>query len=196
MADPLYRLAPGMELRSAAKGGDGRTIEGIAVPYGVPQRIDDQLVEMFELGAFADQLETAHRAAAPGRSPSYRVHLSREHHKLGGVVIGKAVELREDAAGLYAALRVAKTPAGDEALELAREGVLDELSVGFRALAGGSRRRPDGVVVRHRAGLFEVALVMAGAYGREAVVTGVRSIEEEAEELARADADALSLMLI
>ena len=108
------------------------------------------------------------------------------------------LELREDAAGLYAALRVAKTPAGDEALELAREGVLDELSVGFRALQGGSRTRPDGIVVRTKAGLFEVALVMQGAYGRGAVVTGVRSAEEEAADLAlraAADADALALMV-
>ncbi|WP_181778932.1 HK97 family phage prohead protease [Pseudonocardia pini] len=192
MSETLYRSAAGLELRSS---GDGRTIEGIAVPYGVPQMIDEHLTEMFEAGAFADQLMTAHRAAAPGRPPNYRVHLSREHHKLGGAVIGKAVELREDASGLYTALRVAKTPAGDEALELAREGVLDELSVGFRALPGGSRRRGDGIVVRHRAGLFEVALVMQGAYGREAVVTGVRSAAEDADAQARARADAHALDL-
>jgi HK97 family phage prohead protease len=198
VSDVLYRPAEGLELRSAAAGGDGRTVVGIAVPYGVPKRIDDQLVEQFARGAFADQLEHAHRAAAPGGRPSYRVHFAREHVQQGGTVIGKAVEIREDGGGLFTALRVSKTPAGEEALALIEDGVLDELSVGFRTRPAWSRRLPDGTIERTRAELFEVSIVLRGAYDRDAVVSGVRAAEDAAEIAARsaADIDVLGLLLV
>ena len=162
MADVLTRgFVPELEVRAASKGGDGRTIEGIAVPYGVAQRIDSTLTEQFARGAFAHQVNAAHR-----------VRLGREHPLMGGTVIGKAVELREDAAGLWGAFRVSETEAGDETLTLVRDGVLDELSVGFRARQ--DRRLKDGTIERVKADLIEVSVVFMGAYGREAVVTGVR----------------------
>src|SRR5262245_53856753 len=109
-----------LEVRSA---GDGRTIYGIAVPYGAPTRINENLVEQFARGAFNHQLN------APNR-----VKVSREHQLLGGTLIGSASMLRDDAAGLYVELRAAKTPAGDETLELVREGALNQLSIMFREM--------------------------------------------------------------
>lgn len=162
-ADVLTRaFVPELEIRSPGKGGDGRTIEGIAVPYGLAQRIDRDLTEQFRRGAFAHQVTAAHR-----------VRLGREHPLLGGTVIGKATELREDASGLWGAFRVSATAAGDETLELVRDGVLDELSVGFRERQ--NRTLDNGVVERVKADLIEVSVVFMGAYGRGAVVTGVRS---------------------
>jgi Escherichia/Staphylococcus phage prohead protease len=155
-------FAPLLEVRSAARGGDGRTIEGIAVPFLRRQRIDDSLTEQFAPGAFDHQIRAAHR-----------VFFTRDHMSQGGTLIGKAIELRNDAAGLWGAFRVSATPMGDETLALIEDGVLSELSVGFRAQR--DHLEPDGTVTRVRADLREVSVVMAGAYGEDATIMAVRS---------------------
>lgn len=172
MTETLTRaFAPELEIRAAAKGGDGRTVEGICVPYDRPQRIDSTLVEQFARGAFAAQSNAAHR-----------VKFAREHLAYGGALIGRAVELRDDAAGLWGAFRVSATPAGDETLELLRDGVLDELSIGFATRQ--DRREPDGTITRVKAHLIEVSAVLAGAYGRGATVSAVREIHGDPEMVA------------
>lgn len=164
MTELLRTFQPELEVRSAAKGGDGRTIVGLAVPYHAPQRIDQSLTEEFVPGAFDHQLRAAHR-----------VRFTREHFTLGGALIGRATMLRDDPSGLYGEFRVSNTPLGDETLELVKDGALSHLSIGFRERPGGSRRTPAGVVQRTKADLFEVAVVMTGAYDENAVVTAVRS---------------------
>lgn len=164
MTEIIRSFTPELEIRSAAKGGDGRTVEGIAVPYGRPQRIDSTLVEQFARGAFNHQLN------APNR-----VRFSREHLTFGGALIGKAMELRDDAAGLWGAWRVSATAAGDETLTLIEDGVLDELSVGFQERQ--NRRLDDGTIERVKANLVEVSVVLQGAYGRGALVSAVREAQ-------------------
>ena len=155
-----YRsFAPDLQVRSAQ---GGRTVFGIAVPYDAPTRINDDLVETFARGAFNHQLDRPQK-----------VKFAREHMLLGGELIGTATMLRDDPAGLYAELRVAKTPKGDETLELIKEGALDELSIAFRE--GKNHRLAGGVTQRLRADLREIAVVMEGAYGNLAVAAGVRS---------------------
>lgn len=166
MSDLIRTFAPDLEIRAAAQGGDGRTVVGIAVPYGRAQRIDSTLVEQFARGAFNHQL------SAPNR-----VRFSREHMSFGGALIGRAIELRDDAAGLWGAWRVSATPAGEETLTLVADGVLDELSVGFRERQ--NRRLPDGTIERVRADLVEVSVVLSGAYGRGALVEAVRAQMDE-----------------
>lgn len=162
MSENLFRsFSPDLEVRST---GDGRTIQGIVVPWAAPTRIDGTLVEQFARGAFA------HQMAKPSR-----VKLAREHALIGGSVIGAGTAMRDDAAGLYMELRASKTPAGDETLELVRDGALNELSIMFRERQ--NRRLTGGVTERVKADLFEVAVVMQGAYGDLAVVTGVRSAQ-------------------
>lgn len=160
MSESLFRsFAPDLQVRS---GGDGRTIYGIAVPWNAPTRIDDSLVEQFARGAFSHQL------AKPSR-----VKFAREHVLLGGEIIGAASMLKDDAAGLYVELRAARTPRGDETLELVKDGALDQLSIMFREAK--SRRLAGGVTERVTADLREVAVVMEGAYGELAAAAGVRS---------------------
>jgi hypothetical protein len=157
-----YRsFAPELEVRSGGNT-DGRTIYGIAVPYNAPTRINDNLVEQFSRGAFNHQL----------RAPQ-RVKFAREHMALGGTLIGAATLLRDDAAGLYGEWRVSRTPAGDETLELVRDGALDHLSIAFRERE--NQRLAGGVVNRRKADLNEVAVVLQGAYGDLAAAAGVRS---------------------
>jgi HK97 family phage prohead protease len=160
MTETHYRsFAPDLSVRSS---GDGRTIYGIAVPYNAPTRIDRDLVEQFARGAFNHQLDKPQR-----------VKFAREHMLLGGELIGAASLLRDDAAGLYVELRAARTPKGDETLELVKDGALNELSIMFAEAK--NRRLAGGVVERVVADLREVAVVMEGAYGELASAVGVRS---------------------
>lgn len=171
MSEFIRSFTPELEIRAASKGGDGRTIEGIAVPYGRRQRIDSTLTEQFARGAFNAQLGAANR-----------VRFTREHMAYGGALIGRAVELRDDAAGLWGAWRVSATPAGDETLTLVEDGVLDELSIGFRERQ--NRRLEDGTIERVTAHLVEVSLVLQGAYGRGALVSAVREAQDRQEVVA------------
>jgi len=172
MTDLIRTFQPDLEVRSAAQGGDGRTIFGIAVPWNAPQRIDDKLIEQFARGAFSHQLRAANR-----------VRTAREHVQLGGSLIGVTTLLRDDAAGQYWEARISKTPLGDETLELVKDGALSHLSVAFRERPGGNRRLPGGVVERTRADLMEVAVVMQGAYGDLAMASGVRSLDPDAGDI-------------
>lgn len=156
---------PLLEVRSTGAGGDGRTIEGIAVPYLRRQRIDASLTEQFAPGAFDHQLRAAHRIA-----------FTRDHISQGGKLIGRALELRNDAAGLWGAFRVSATEAGDETLALVADGALSDMSVGFRAQK--DHREPDGTITRVRADLVEVSVVLAGAYGEGAQIMAVRSTSQ------------------
>lgn len=162
----LYRsFTPQIELRST---GEGRTLHGIAVPYGQAQRIDERLTEQFRHGAFAKAVAAAHR-----------VPLAREHMSHGGKLIGRLTELREDAAGLYFEARVSRTPLGDETLALLEDEALREVSIGFRPRQDA--RLADGTIERVKADLRELAVVMEGAYGELATVGGVRSAVDEEE---------------
>ena len=147
--------------------GEGRTIYGIAVPYDKEQRVGSDMVEVFRKGAFADIMKAAHR-----------VKLLRNHDVNNP--IGRATVLRETDEGLYAEFRVSKTREGDDALELVKDGALDQLSIGFQPIK--NRKRGDGVIERLKAHLAEVSLVTFGAYGDAAAVSGVRSAEEQEEE--------------
>lgn len=153
---------PDLEVRSAAQGGDGRTICGIAVPYNRPQQIDARLTEQFAPGAFRAQINAAHR-----------IPFTRDHLPHGGTLIGRTTLLRDDDAGLYGEWRVSKTVVGEETLELVKDGALSELSIGF--YEGQNRSLTGGVTERVTATATEVAIVMAGAYGEAATVAEVRS---------------------
>lgn len=164
-AELLTRTFGGeLELRSSNNGGDGRTVHGRAVPYGVPQFIYDGLTEEFVRGAFDHQLRAANRVRA-----------AREHVQLGGSLIGAARSLEDRADGLWFEARVSKTPIGDETLELINDKALREVSIGFRERPHGNRRTANNVIQRTAADLFEIAFVMEGAYGEGAEVAGVRS---------------------
>lgn len=146
-----------LEVRSA---GDGRTVCGICVPYGVVQRINANLSEVFIRGAFQNVVRASHRV-------KFLIG-----HDSTALPIGRATLLREDENGLYGEFRISDTERGSEVLTLIRDGALSELSIGFSPLR--DKRRPDGVVERQLAHLAEVSAVTFGAYGPAASVVGVR----------------------
>jgi HK97 family phage prohead protease len=151
------------------RGGDGRTIVGIAAPFNAPTNITDHrgsYQEVIRPGAFARTIVE--------RGPN-RVKILAQHDARS-LPLGRATALREDAAGLYLEARISKTAAGDEALELIKDGALDGLSIGFDVPKDGERWSGN---LRELLGvrLFECSVVTFGAYP-SALITGVRSAPE------------------
>ena len=146
-------------------GGDGRTLVGPLLPYGVEARVLDRgrlVVETFARGALHD--------VDPARVPLTAT--PRDNQQLP---IGVTVELRDEADALHGAWHVSDTALGNEVLALARDGVPLGLSVGFLEVPGGSRWSADRRrVTRTRAALDHVAVVRVPAYAG-AGVAGVRA---------------------
>ena len=147
-------------------GGDGRTLVGALLPWGVPARVVDQgrlVTETFTRGALA--------GTEPGRVPLTATHPRDAGTLPIGVTLG--IEDRSDAA--WGEWRVSDTLLGNEVLALARDGVPLGLSVGFMEIPGGSRWNADrSRVTRTRAALDHVAVVRVPADAGAGVV-GVRS---------------------
>ena len=131
-----------------------REVEGVAVPYG--QTIDvGGLRERFVRGAFTDT----------------DVPLLWQH----GEPIGKVRASADTDAGLMIRATISKTPRGDEAMTLLRDGVVGAFSVGF--VPEQDSRDEDGTVVRERATLKEVSVVTFPAYS-DAKVLAVRNEDQ------------------
>jgi uncharacterized protein len=156
----------GVELRAGDDGGDGRTLTGLAIPYGEVTLYSGHPAaaggERFARGSLKRTI--AHRK---GRLPK----LFRNHAH--DVAIGVAIDMRDADEGVFASWRIADTPAGNAALQEFREGVLDSLSVGFRAIR---ETMVDGVREIREAHLLEVSLVPMPAYAG-AQVLSVRSLD-------------------
>jgi HK97 family phage prohead protease len=145
--------------------GDGRTLVGPVLPWGVEARVVDagRLVT-----------ETFERGALDGTDPT-RVPLTATHPRDAGTLpIGVTIELRDEADAAHGAWRVSDTMLGNEVLALARDGVPLGLSIGFEEVPGGSRWSADRQrVTRVRATLDHIAIVRVPAYAGAGVV-GVR----------------------
>jgi HK97 family phage prohead protease len=142
----------------------GRTIFGLAVPYGSPAEVNDgrgPYREQFAPGAFSRSIQE--------RGSKVKLFTQHDTRKFP---IGRATELSERPDGLHVAFRIPNTRDGDEALELVSSGTVDGFSIGFMPLR--DRTEPDGTVTRVEASLREISLVHSPAYGA-ALVAGVRS---------------------
>lgn len=181
LAQEIQRLLP-----SCRKGEgyadeletSGDEISGRAVPYGRTIELFPGVLEDFAPGTFARQVKQAHR-----------VKLCLEH----GQVVGRVTELEDRDNGLYFRAKVSDNPGIPEAARfraLVAERLVDELSIGFQTVAGGTEARQldDGNThYRHtRARLLEISLVPWGAYGRDATLSRARIISPEAQDRALA----------
>jgi HK97 family phage prohead protease len=92
---------------------------------------------------------------------------------------GRAIGLEERDDGPYASLRVSRTAAGDELLELVRDGVYRNVSIVAEPIA--ARTGSDGVVERTALRLVRVGVVELGAY-QGANVLAVRSADVNENE--------------
>ncbi len=195
MSDMLLRSFADADLE-IARGGDGRTIHGLAVPFGVSTPIIDnegRYHESFQRGAFAQTINSG---------KFHRVKVFVKHDR-GPAPIGTATMLREDSAGLIASLYIARTTAGDEVLELVRASALDQLSVGagrvmskwsdLGNIAGARPTPADGAdVVRTEVRLGEISVVDYAAYPT-AEITAVRGTLTDTPEGAVDEAAATTI---
>lgn len=128
-----------------------RIVEGLAVPYGKTAS-KWGVTYRFERGAL--QWKT------PGRVKLLRDHDTRQ-------AIGRAEQITDTSTGLKVRFKVARGTAGDEALSLAEDGVLDGMSIGIDFdLATDTVPDPKhkaGVLVR-RSDLREVSLTAMPAF--------------------------------
>jgi hypothetical protein len=95
-------------------GGDGRTLVGPLLPWGVPARVVDQgrlVTETFTRGALA------------GTDPAL-VPLTATHPRDAGTLpIGRTLSIEERAEAAWGEWLVSDTMLGNEVLALARDGV-------------------------------------------------------------------------
>lgn len=144
--------------------GDGRTVYGLAVPFGEVALVSDgdgrPYKERFERGAFARSIRE--------RGEKIKLLVGHDHRRLP---IGKAVTLEERADGLFAEFAVSDTTAGRDALTAVRDGLAGGFSIGF----AGIHDHWDGdVLVRDECSLREISIVGYQAYAG-ATIGGVRS---------------------
>jgi HK97 family phage prohead protease len=140
-----------------------RTVEGLALPYG---RTASKYGLKFQFIKGALKWSSVNR-----------VKLLRDHDMRNP--LGVATNLTDTAAGLRVKFKVARGPAGDEALALAEDGVLDGLSVGVDFDAGSDTEMDDnGVLLVRRADLREVSLTPMPAFD-DARVTKVAASRTE-----------------
>jgi HK97 family phage prohead protease len=140
-----------------------RTIEGLALPYGVTAQ---------KYGLRFQFLKGALKWGSVNR-----VKLLRDHRM--DQPIGVALNLTDTRDGLRVRFKVAKGTAGDDALGLAEDGVLDGLSVGVEFDAGmDAEMNDDGVMLVRRADLREVSLTAMPAFD-DARVTKVAASRTE-----------------
>jgi HK97 family phage prohead protease len=149
--------------------GTGRTLVGRAVPYGETTQIPGGAMERFMPGAFARQISGGERSL--GQVKLYQSHHDRVN---GAPPVARTASLAELADGLHGEWPLYNTPRADEALELVRQGAVTGLSIGFKALPGGTHRGADGAMERHSVHLDHVVLTSEPAYAGAAVMT-VRS---------------------
>jgi uncharacterized protein len=162
MTQTLHRFAP-LDLEVTRSTTEGRTVCGIVAPFDVVALVNDgagPYKEALKRGAFTKTIQER------GDKVKFLAHHDKRSNPLG-----KATLLREDAAGLYGEFYVSKTAAGDEVLELVRDGALDAFSVGFLPIRHA--KSSAGVVERTEVALREVSVVTFPAYA-DAVVTAVR----------------------
>jgi HK97 family phage prohead protease len=156
-----------LEYRAATVVGTSfpdRLIELIVMPYEtetVAEYHGRMVREIVHAGAF-DGIERR----------ANRIRVNRDHDVTR--TVGRAVRLHPSRQeGLVAELRIAKTPLGDETLELADEEILDA-SAGFLPMPGGERWENRSVRHLDRLWLGHIAMTPEPAY-QTARVLSVRS---------------------
>jgi HK97 family phage prohead protease len=149
------------DARILVRSEEERLIDVRVMPWGVVGRTA-QGPERFRRGAFRGtrpEEVTLEAIGAHGNDPGVRL-------------AGRGVSLEDREDGQYGTFRVSRTAAGDELLELVRDGVYRSASAVFEPMQ--SRSAPDGVIERMTARLARVGVVERGAYDGAAVLA-VRS---------------------
>jgi HK97 family phage prohead protease len=149
---------------AAPDGTPTRTITGIAVPYGVAATVSDGTEVIFERGSLP----------VDGKAP--RLFLNHSAESAIGIVTARY----DDEEGMMFTAKISKTAAGDEALQLALDGVLDSVSVGVNPTK--TRANKDGSITVLAADWIELSMVPVPAFAGAVITDIAASIHHEPEE--------------
>jgi HK97 family phage prohead protease len=149
---------------AASDGTPTRTITGIAVPYGVAATVSDGTEVIFERGSLP----------VDGKAP--RLYLNHSAESAIGIVTARY----DDEEGMMFTAKISKTMAGDEALQLALDGVLDSVSVGVNPTK--TRANEDGSITVLAADWIELSMVPVPAFAGAIITDIAASIHHEPEE--------------
>jgi len=149
---------------AASDGTPTRTITGIAVPYGVAATVSDGTEVIFERGSLP----------VDGKAP--RLYLNHSAESAIGIVTARY----DDEEGMMFTAKISKTAAGDEALQLALDGVLDSVSVGVNPTK--TRANKDGSITVLAADWIELSMVPVPAFAGAVITDIAASIHHEPEE--------------
>ena len=128
------------------KAAAARTIEGVAVPYDVPATVSGGERIMFVRGSLPTD----------GKAPRLL-----ENHDAGRI-IGVVTARMDDENGMRYTARISATKAGDDVIELIKDGALDSVSVGVDPI--DAEYNDDGVLVITKAAWRELSIVPEPAF--------------------------------
>jgi len=149
---------------TASDGTPTRTITGIAVPYGVAATVADGTEVIFERGSLP----------VDGKAP--RLYMNHDSTSAIGLVTARY----DDEEGMMFTAKISKTAAGDDALQLALDGVLDSVSVGVNPTK--TRANKDGSITVLAADWIELSMVPVPAFAGAVITDIAASIHHEPEE--------------
>lgn len=131
---------------------DSWEVSGYASTFGGQP---DSYGDIIAAGAFTDSIAAR------------KTRLRLQHE----IPIGVELDLKEDDHGLFGRWKISQTASGAEARQLALDGVLAALSIGY--LTEDAEFREDGVRVIRKATVYEVSMVDIPA-NESAVITNVK----------------------
>jgi len=138
-----------------------RTISGIAVRYNTPAKVSDGTMVAFAPGALP----------VDGRAPTLQMYHDSSK------VIGTVTERVETPEGMLFVAKVSETNLGNEALILAMDGALPEVSVGVEPIK--FKYDKEGTMIVTQASWSELSLVSRGAFDAPIQQVAASTPEEE-----------------
>jgi hypothetical protein len=158
----MIRLTTETFTIDAAEGeAPRRTISGIAVRYNTPAKVSDGTMVAFAPGSLP----------VDGRAPTLMMYHQSDK------VIGTVTERVETPEGMLFVARVSDTLLGSEALVLASDGALPEVSVGVEPIK--FKYDKEGTMIVTSASWSELSLVSRGAFDAPIQQVAASTPEEE-----------------
>jgi HK97 family phage prohead protease len=163
----MIKLIAGEFTLDAAKGdAPRRTISGVAVPYNVPAVVSDGTAVIFRPGSLPVE----------GKAP--RLFMYHD----ASMPVGVVTERAETEEGMMFSAKISATSLGNDALVMAIDGTIDQVSVGVNPTKFSYDE--EGTMIIESADWMELSLVPIGAFGDAANITKVAaSIHQEPEEV-------------
>jgi HK97 family phage prohead protease len=163
----MIKLIAGDFTLDAAQGDQPRrSISGTAVPYNVPAIVSDGTAVIFRPGSLP----------VTGKAP--RLFMYHDASQPVGVV----TERVDTEQGMMFTAKISATTLGNDALVMASDGTIDQVSVGVNPTKFSYD--DEGTMVIEEASWMELSLVPIGAFGDMAnIATVAASIHQEPEEI-------------